>query len=222
MGRASASEASSMGAVERRRVRSTSPKNGRQRPTGRAEVTTALLEAAERLFSERGPGSVTLRQIEAEAGVNFGLVYQHIGTRDDLLRAVFRHVSERASSVLQRASTFQETFKALRRSNPGDQYARIRAWAILEAFEPDAPSDGVPPSTQIIVARARDELKRLNLPHDGKEPEIVTAVALSMHLGWKFFGPSLLNKASAADRKQAELVAERVVDMVPAAVGKTT
>src|SRR5262245_13755529 len=68
------------------------------RPTGRTEVVVALLEAAERLFAQRAPGSVSLRQIAAEAGVNFGLVYQHIGTRDQLLRAVFRHVSERASA----------------------------------------------------------------------------------------------------------------------------
>jgi AcrR family transcriptional regulator len=187
----------------------------RTRPTGRVEVVTALLEAAERLFSERGPNSVSLRQIAAEAGVNFGLVYQHIGTRDNLLRAVFRHVSERASSVLSQASTYQEAFRALRRSNPGDHYARMRAWAILERFEPEKTVNDTPPSTEVLVQRARDELERLGKPHKRSDAEVVTAVALSMHLGWKFFGPSLVSKASARDRKYAEQLAERVVDTIP-------
>jgi AcrR family transcriptional regulator len=55
---------------------------GGQRPYGREEVRRALLDAAQRLIAERGPGNVTLREIAEAAGVNFGLVYQYLGTRE--------------------------------------------------------------------------------------------------------------------------------------------
>jgi AcrR family transcriptional regulator len=179
-------------------------------------VIVALLEAAERLFSQRAPGSVSLRQIAAEAGVNFGLVYQHIGTRDQLVRAVFRHVSERASALIEQATTYQGALRALRQSNPGNQSARMRAWAILEGYRSDRAEHGIPPATEVLIARARDELQRLGLPADGKEAEIVTAVALSMHLGWKFYGPSFTVDLTAEEQQRAEQLAERVLDTVPA------
>jgi AcrR family transcriptional regulator len=45
----------------------------------------ALLAAAVELFAERGPASVSIRDIARHAGVNHGLVHRHFGSRDDLL-----------------------------------------------------------------------------------------------------------------------------------------
>jgi AcrR family transcriptional regulator len=51
---------------------------------------TALLDAAERLFAERGIGSVSLREVGAAAGQrNNSAAQYHFGSRDGLLRAVF-------------------------------------------------------------------------------------------------------------------------------------
>ena len=45
----------------------------------------ALLAAAVELFAERGPASVSIRDIARHAGVNHGLVHRHFGSKDDLL-----------------------------------------------------------------------------------------------------------------------------------------
>ena len=42
-----------------------------------------MLDAARTLIAEQGPG-VGLRDIAEHAGVNFGLIYQYVGTKDDL------------------------------------------------------------------------------------------------------------------------------------------
>ena len=51
-------------------------------------MVAALLEAATRLFAERGPAAVSLRDVAREANVNLGLIHRYIGSKHDLLAAV--------------------------------------------------------------------------------------------------------------------------------------
>lgn len=54
------------------------------------DARTALLDAAERLFAERGIGSVSLREVGAAAGQrNNSAAQYHFGSREGLVRAVF-------------------------------------------------------------------------------------------------------------------------------------
>jgi len=50
---------------------------------------TAILNAAERLYADRGFGDVTLRDIVAEAGVNLAAVNYHFGSKDELIAELF-------------------------------------------------------------------------------------------------------------------------------------
>jgi AcrR family transcriptional regulator len=50
---------------------------------------TAILDAAERLYADRGFGDVTLRDIVAEAGVNLAAVNYHFGSKDELIAELF-------------------------------------------------------------------------------------------------------------------------------------
>ncbi|WP_163851676.1 TetR/AcrR family transcriptional regulator [Pseudooceanicola aestuarii] len=47
-----------------------------------------LLDAAERLFAERGHESVTLKEIAAQAGANVGQIVYHFGQKEELIREV--------------------------------------------------------------------------------------------------------------------------------------
>ena len=49
----------------------------------------AILNAAERLYADRGFGDVTLRDIVAEAGVNLAAVNYHFGSKDELIAELF-------------------------------------------------------------------------------------------------------------------------------------
>ena len=48
-----------------------------------------ILDVAERLFAARGIENVTLRDITSEAGVNLAAIHYHLGSREELLRAIF-------------------------------------------------------------------------------------------------------------------------------------
>jgi AcrR family transcriptional regulator len=50
---------------------------------------TAILNAAERLYAERGFGDVTLRDIVAAADVNLAAVNYHFGSKDELIAELF-------------------------------------------------------------------------------------------------------------------------------------
>ena len=62
------------------------------RVSGAADPNSAVLEAAESLFAERGFGAVALREIAREAKVNVGSVTYHFGDKLGLLEAIYdRH-----------------------------------------------------------------------------------------------------------------------------------
>jgi AcrR family transcriptional regulator len=58
---------------------------------GEAGATTPerILQAAERLFSERGIGDVSLREITSAAGVNSAAAHYHFGSKDAVLEELF-------------------------------------------------------------------------------------------------------------------------------------
>ena len=58
-------------------------------------MTEAVVEAATKLFAEKGPAATSIREIAAAAGVNHGLIHRHFGTKSELVRAVYDHLAAR-------------------------------------------------------------------------------------------------------------------------------
>ena len=54
------------------------------------DTKTALLDAAERLFAERGIAGASMRAITRQAGANLAAVHYHFGSKEGLVKAVFR------------------------------------------------------------------------------------------------------------------------------------
>jgi AcrR family transcriptional regulator len=54
-----------------------------------ASTPDRILLAAERLFSERGIGDVSLREITSAAGVNSAAAHYHFGSKDAVLEELF-------------------------------------------------------------------------------------------------------------------------------------
>jgi AcrR family transcriptional regulator len=53
------------------------------------QTRTSILDAAERLYADRGFADVTLRDIVAAAGVNLAAVNYHFGSKDELIAELF-------------------------------------------------------------------------------------------------------------------------------------
>jgi AcrR family transcriptional regulator len=70
------------------------PRREQGAPSGPTEVRRAVLDAAAALFAEQGVHRVSLRDIAERANVHRSLIGRYIGTRDDLVMAVFDDLSE--------------------------------------------------------------------------------------------------------------------------------
>lgn len=86
-----------------------------------AEFRERLCDAAERLFAERGPDAVTMRQLAAELGVSPMTPYRYFKDKDDILAAV-------------RANAFNRFAEALEQARDRTNGARARATAVGEAY----------------------------------------------------------------------------------------
>ncbi len=152
------------------------------RPAGRQQAVSAIVAAAMRLFAARGPDAVSLRQVAAAAGVNYGLVHQYVGTRDDLLRLVFRTVSGQVAADLADAADTDDVLERFTRDRPGaDAYFAMLAWAVLQGRD----ASGLLGRSPALGAL----LDRMDGPDE--EARVRALAATSMLLGWRMFGPFL-------------------------------
>jgi AcrR family transcriptional regulator len=149
------------------------------------------VEAAIELFSRRGPDAVSLREVATAAGVNYGLIYQYIGTKDDLLRLAFRSVSENTAERFAAAPDADSALDELfRTKHQPSQYVTMLAWAILQGHDP-----------LVLLGRspALDTLfDRLATTEPTIQDRVKVADAVAMNLGWQLFG-SFISRAAGLD-----------------------
>jgi AcrR family transcriptional regulator len=88
-----------------------------------ATTKERILDAAERLFAEKGVDATSLRQVTGAAGVNVAAIHYHFGSKEELLRAV---IGRRFDPVNQ------ERMKQLDRLETADVPPDVEA--ILRAF----------------------------------------------------------------------------------------
>lgn len=72
-----------------------------------------VLEAAEVLFAQADPESVSIRRIAELADVNHALIHRYFGTKDELLAAVLEREAVHFAGVVERAAGIDETARAL-------------------------------------------------------------------------------------------------------------
>jgi AcrR family transcriptional regulator len=172
-------------------------------PRGRDEVVRRLVAAATALFSEHGPDGASLRQVAAEAGVNYGLIHQYVGTKDDLLRLVFRSVSEHAAGRFADAGDLEAALDALVGADQQpSHYVRMLAWALLQGRDAEGLL-GRSPALAALLARIDPA------PEASTEARVRLASAVAMTLGWQLFGPFIANGVGLDDVPVEDLYAQQ-------------
>jgi AcrR family transcriptional regulator len=96
------------------------------RPTARTEATRLahrerLLDAARGLLAEGGYAAASVSALAERAGVATGSVYNHFGSKQELLAAVFRHIAGHELTAVREAVDARD-----------DAAARLRA--LVEVF----------------------------------------------------------------------------------------
>ncbi|MBL7496385.1 helix-turn-helix transcriptional regulator [Frankia sp. CNm7] len=159
-----------------------------RRPRGRQEVREALLEAAQRLIAEQGPANVRLREIADAAGVNFGLVYQYLGTREDLLHEVYQRVAVRSATRFEHIEALADVVDIFLTIADGS-IGRIMGWAALEGgYSVDGVFGHSPAQDQVAGIISREARQ-----HDHEVPDeearVFAAFLQVVALGWRLFRP---------------------------------
>jgi len=188
------------------------------RPRGRDDTVHAVVEAATRLFSERDPASVSMREIAAEAGVTYGLLHRHFGTKQAVLAAVFRRQAVYGAEAVRAATDPLDALDTVTglgvEPEMAARFARMLALVVL---------DGTPPEDFYERSEAFDAILRRvdeeGLPAasgSGSGPSdrrVVLVAALLIGLGWNFYGPFLQHALGLGDL-DAAAVRHDLADLV--------
>ena len=171
------------------------------KPTGRAEVSAALVDATIELIIERGV-HMSVREIAARAGVNHGLVHMYFGGKDGLIRAAADEVNRR-TYVERLPSGFPPPDVATRRGGElAKAIARLRLDTGVDVF-----------SDHPVIASWADALaaRHPELDHAEVVEKVVSASALA--LGWALFADHLCESQQVDARLRARLDS-RIADLV--------
>jgi AcrR family transcriptional regulator len=163
-----------------------------------------LVTTAARLFALSGPDGVSLRQIATEAGVNYGLIHQYIGTKDDLLRLVFHSVSHSAAHRFAAASDLDDALDQLIRSgDSASRYVTMLAWAILQGRD-----------AHDLLGRSPALHALLEQTPDGIDSRERVALVVAMNLGWQLFGPFVATGVGLDDTATIDSVRRTVAHQI--------
>jgi AcrR family transcriptional regulator len=156
--------------------------------SGDRTARAVIRDEALRLFAERGPDAVTVRQIAAAAGVSPGLVIHHFGSKDKLRDAVDAHVLAMFGAMLAELTTGDL-------HDPGA--AGSLAEAVVRHLPPDSPVpaylrrlllDGGDSGRELFrrlyqgSRAALDTMAEAGLAARGADPEVRAAILMSNDL----------------------------------------
>ncbi|GAA2570729.1 MULTISPECIES: TetR/AcrR family transcriptional regulator [Streptomyces] len=133
-----------------------------------------LLAAAKKLFLEKAPDQVSVRSVNAEAGLNAGAVHYHFGSREGLVSALLEQELgplwlERmapltrgpvdATSVRDLTASVVEPFAELVRTPDGRMLCHLLARSAMPTGRlPNVSTQFLPAPFEVMIGRALPEL----------------------------------------------------------------
>jgi AcrR family transcriptional regulator len=190
-----------------------------RRRGGREQTTATILDAAERLFAERGFTAVTVRDIAAEAGVSHALVHRYLGSKEQVYRAT---LSRRETTIRDAAPAGEDLLGATRLMLHEAvinqrEYVRLIAHSALHGLAYEETVGRFAATERLVeiaeqVAAAEGESRDPEAP----DPRFVIASVVAMLIGWSAAREWIL-RASDLDGMSDEEFADRfervVVDL---------
>jgi AcrR family transcriptional regulator len=178
---------------------------GPKRPTGGVEIREALTHAAEQLFLERSPSDVTLREVAAHAGVNYGLVHRYFGSKEALVASVFEAAIPRNRAIFANASDVQTVLREVHRAHRQTGYARTLAWAILEGMDLDVLHANPELIDEFLERMGNTSTDAMLGSESDIELRVTLAAFLVLLMGWDLYEPYLLRITGMQNLDKATL-----------------
>jgi TetR/AcrR family transcriptional regulator, repressor for neighboring sulfatase len=170
----------------------------------------ALLASSRKLIAERGP-SIALRDIADDAGVNFGLIYHYLGTKDQLVDVVYGAASDLAAERLADAGHLDVALERLMTLGDGTT-ARLIGWAVLEG-RGTSPAFKDSPTLNVVADLMRADAAEAGSPIGDEGARIFAAFVMTIALGWRLFAETAL-LAAGLDDSRPELYEDRILGFV--------
>ncbi len=132
----------------------------------KARTAAAILDAAERLFVERGFAATTMEDLSTEADVAIGSIYAHFGSKDGVYGALVERALTVGEGYVEEADGSFGEAPLLRVIGRGEGYLRFARenphyFRLLRFPPPDRPSEAAAPATELINARTKRETRRM-------------------------------------------------------------
>ena len=196
---------------------------------GREQTTADILDAAEKLFSERGFTAVTVRDIAAEAGVSHALVHRYLGSKQDVYRAVFaRNESAIVASAADRDELLAAAGLMLREGLAHQRrYVRLVAHSALHGLSYERTVGRFSATERLVeLAQASAAAGGDARDLDALDPRFVVASVVALFIGWISAEEWVLRASGLSELSDEEIVdsLERVItgmlrDNIPGAEG---
>ncbi|MFR9750644.1 TetR/AcrR family transcriptional regulator [Nocardia sp. 004] len=165
----------------------------RGKPVGRDQVVSAVLEHAADLFAERGPAATSIRDIAIRSGVNQGLIFRHLGVKEQLIGAVLDYLGAEAETLIHTGAS-RGAFE-----KHAERHWKVIARTILDGYPIAQLQQRFP-----LVAHAVEHARR-HRPDD--EARLAAAHATALQLGWRLFEPFLRSATELSDLPEENLQA---------------
>lgn len=165
-------------------------------PSGPAQVRRAVLDSAARLFTTRGMNAVSLRDVAADADVQLALIGRYIGTREDLILAVFDDLS------IKLAAAIDDDGQGEQHSYNSDavlsQWVRVAVELVIAGHHLVGRNDFNP---VLSLAQTSQDLYGL----DDTAARIRAAQIFGSVMGWRIFEDYLVEAAGLGEVSRAAL-----------------
>jgi AcrR family transcriptional regulator len=160
----------------------------------------AILQAARRLFAERGVAAASIRDIAEAAGVSHGLVQQYFGTRAKMIAAIIGNEIEEFGKLIPpgEAGGAEFALENLRRMLASGEdrfrdFARLIIWAELAGVEPEKMLDPAIPTPAMALATSISELQAATPASSGViDPLMVSAYVNASLFAFATLAPWLM------------------------------
>ena len=151
-----------------------------------------MLDHAADLFAERGPAATSIRDVAARSGVNHGLVFRHLGTKDQLVGAVLDRLGRQMGDLLDSGASQPLIEAAVER------HSKVIARAILDGFAVGELQHRFPGASRVVeIAREQHA--------DETTARVAAANTLALQMGWRLFGPFLRSATGLGHLPDAQL-----------------